>query len=126
MGVDHRHRTLYASIETSVRYLDNELDLLSRLWLFHAPFFAKTAAIFDPVHENTKEKLLQSTIGSILSGGVGCWRVKREQFAKGKQFYRVLPTIRPYIEKYLRAEEREPLLAGLEHYARLVRYLNVS
>jgi hypothetical protein len=42
------------------------------------------------------------------------------------QFYRVLPTIRPYIEKYLvQTEEREPMLARFgAAYAQLVRYLH--
>ena len=41
------------------------------------------------------------------------------------QFYRVLPTIRPYIEKYLaQVDESEELLARFgEAYAKLVRYL---
>jgi len=56
--VDHRHRTHYASIETSVRYLEDELvDLFSKLWLFHAPFLPATAvAIFDPEHDDTKDE----------------------------------------------------------------------
>jgi predicted ATPase len=48
---DHRHRTLFASIETSVRHLgDDARRLLSGLWLFHAPFLPETAAeIFAPL-----------------------------------------------------------------------------
>ena len=55
---EHRHRTLYACIDTSVRYLDAELaQLFSKLWLFHAPFLPGSAvAIFDPEHDNTKEE----------------------------------------------------------------------
>ena len=50
LGLDHRHRTFYACIDTSVRYLsDDQRTLLSRLWLFHAPFLPEYAvAIFDP------------------------------------------------------------------------------
>ena len=58
VGAEHRHRTLYACIDTSVRYLDAELaQLFSKLWLFHAPFLPGSAvAIFDPEHDNTKEE----------------------------------------------------------------------
>ena len=128
VGTEHRHRTLYASIDTSVRYLDAGLaDLFRKLWLFHAPFLPETAvAIFDPEHDDTKDEdspvydrlytlwrrgLLVREEGTVREGTV--------------QFYRVLPTIRPYIEKYLaRADEREQLLARFgEAYAKLVRYL---
>src|SRR5205807_10292601 len=53
-GIDHRHRTLYACIDTSVRYLDAELrSLFSKLWLFHAPFHPEAAAtIFEPPTED--------------------------------------------------------------------------
>jgi tetratricopeptide (TPR) repeat protein len=38
-SLDHRHRTLYASIETSVRSLDDNLRrLLAGLWVFHGWF----------------------------------------------------------------------------------------
>ena len=58
VGEHHRQRTLYANIETSVRYLDKEhRHLLSGLWLFHTPFLPQTAAeIFDPQVENTGER----------------------------------------------------------------------
>ena len=114
VGVDHRHRTLYASIETSVRFLDAELaDLFSKLWLFHAPFLPETAvAIFDPEHDDTKDGA--SPIYERLST---LWRrglltLETATLREGTiQFYHVLPTIRPYIEKYLaRIEESEQLL----------------
>ena len=52
----HRHRSLYACIETSLRYLNDDVrDLLSGLWIFHQPFLADTAvAIFDPGAEKTE------------------------------------------------------------------------
>jgi tetratricopeptide (TPR) repeat protein len=128
VGVEHRHRTLYASIETSVRYLDDGLnDLFSRLWLFHAPFLSETAAaVFDPEDGVSKEEA--SAVHDQLD--ILWWRglLAREEarLREGTlQFYSVLPTIRPYIEKYLtRADEREQLLARFgEVYARLVVYL---
>src|SRR5258707_15132267 len=47
---DHRHPTLYACIDTSVRSLEAEQrKLLSGLWVFHAPFLPETAAtIYGP------------------------------------------------------------------------------
>jgi tetratricopeptide (TPR) repeat protein len=128
VGAEHRHRTLYACIDTSVRYLNDELaDLLSKLWLFHAPFLPETAVeIFDPAHDDTKDEdspfydqlyrlwrrgLLAREEGTVREGTI--------------RFYRVLPTIRPYIERYLaQVEEREYLLARFgAAYAGLVRYL---
>ena len=129
MGVEHRHRTLYACIDTSVRYLDDELtDLLSKLWLFHAPFLPETAVeIFDPAHDDTKDEdfpiydqlytlwrrgLLAREEGTVREGTI--------------QFYRVLPTIRPYIEQYLaQTVDREQLLARFgAAYAGLARNLH--
>jgi len=54
-GRSHRHRTLYASIETSTRYLNDALrGLLSGLWIFHAPFLPETAAaVLDPESEQS-------------------------------------------------------------------------
>ena len=128
VGAEHRHRTLYACIDTSVRYLGAGLaGLFRKLWLFHAPFLPETAvAIFDPEYDDTKSEdspvydqlytlwrrgLLVREEGNVREGTV--------------QFYRVLPTIRPYIEKYLaRADEREQLLAMFgAAYAQVVRSL---
>jgi len=128
VGAEHRHRTLYACIDTSVRYLDAELaDLFSKLWLFHAPFLPGTAvSMFDPEHDDTKDEVspIYDRLYSLLRRGL----LVREAGTVREgmvQFYRVLPTIRPYIEKYLaRVEEREPLLARFgAAYAGLVRYL---
>jgi tetratricopeptide (TPR) repeat protein len=128
VSVDHRHRTLYTSIETSVRYLDDGLvDLFSRLWLFHAPFLPELAVeIFDPTHDDTKNedspvygKLYTLWRRGLLAG-------EERTYREGAiRLYRVLATIRPYIEHYLaRAKEREYLLARLgTAYAGLARNL---
>src|SRR6266699_1323976 len=61
VGTEHRHRTLYACIDTSVRYLDIKLaDLFSRLWLFHAPFLPKKAIVFliQNINERKKKNFL--------------------------------------------------------------------
>jgi tetratricopeptide (TPR) repeat protein len=129
VGTEHRHRTLYVCIDTSMRYLDAELaDVFSKLWLFHAPFLPGTAvAIFDPEHDETKDK-----DSPVYDQFYTLWRrglLMREEITVREgalQFYRVLPTIRPYIEKYLaQVEEREKLLEGFgEAHANLVRYLH--
>jgi tetratricopeptide (TPR) repeat protein len=128
VGVEHRHRTLYACIDTSVHYLDDELtDLLRKLWLFHAPFLPETTVeIFDPAHNDTKDEA-----SPVYDQLYTLWRrgllVREEGTVREGTipFYRVLPTIRPYIEKYLaRAEERESLLAAFgAAYAQLVHNL---
>jgi hypothetical protein len=128
VGAEHRHRTLYACIDTSVRYLDDELtDLLSKLWLFHAPFLPETAMeIFDPAHDDTKDEASPVNDRLYILWRRGLLVREEGTLREGTiQFYRVLPTIRPYIEQYLaRADEREPLLVGFgAAYAGLARYL---
>lgn len=126
--VGHRLRTLYACIETSVRYLDAALlHLFSKLWIFHAPFLPETAVdIFDPEFDETKgersliyDQLHALWLRGLLTRG-------RETLREGTlEFYSLPPTMRPYIEVYLaRAEEREELLAHFgAAYARLARFL---
>jgi tetratricopeptide (TPR) repeat protein len=128
VGTEHRQRTLYASIDTSVRYLDAGLaDLFRKLWLFHASFLPGTAvAIFDPEYDDTKSE--DSPVYDQLYTLWRCGLLAREEGTVREgtvQFYRVLPTIRPYIEKYLaQLDESEQLLERFgEVYAELVRYL---
>ncbi len=128
IGVDHRQRTLYACIETSVRYLDAALSqLFSKLWVFHAPFLPESAvAIFDPDFDDTKGKRspVYDQLHALWLRGLltNERQILRERMV---ECYSLLPTMRPYIEKYLaRAEEREELLARFgAAYARLARFL---
>ncbi|MSP14405.1 MAG: tetratricopeptide repeat protein [Chloroflexi bacterium] len=112
---DHRHRTLYAAIDTSVRTLAPELRaLLSGLWLFHAPFLAEmAAAIFDPDGEYPAS--VQSPVYDYLHT---LWQ--RSLLARSEhtvrdgtvRLYRLLPTVRPYTEYYMeQVVDREELLA---------------
>ena len=118
--LDHRHRSLYASIDTSVRYLSDDLHrLLSGLWLFHAPFYPATAAeIFAPleVDESNKAALekRQSEIKNSLLA------LQRRGLLVGEQrgfrddiltIYRLLPTMRPYVREMKQAFSEEQLLA---------------
>jgi len=131
-GIDHRHRTLYACIDTSVRYLDAELrTLFSKLWLFHAPFEPETAvAIFDPQAEDTEGS--QDKRSPIYDQLHTLWRrslLARETVTLREGtllLYRLLPTMHPYVEQYLaQKDERETLLAGFgAAYAQLVRFLH--
>ncbi len=128
VGLEHRQRTLYASIETSVRYLDAaHSQLFSRLWIFHAPFLPQSAVeIFDPDFDDTQGERspIYDQLRALWSRGL--LRLERKSLREGTwEFYSLLPTMRPYIEKYLaRAEEREELLARFgAAYARLARFL---
>jgi tetratricopeptide (TPR) repeat protein len=113
VGPEHRHRKLYACIETSVRSLTPALrSLLSGLWIFHAPFLADTTvAIFDSDAQETE--LQASPIRDQL------YQLQRRSLLTRKtvtardgilQLYMLLPTTRPYVEHYLeQAYDREAL-----------------
>jgi len=113
-GEDHRHRTLYASLETSVRYLPDELrQLLSGLWIFHAPFLPDIAvAIFDPTEYPEGQR---SPVYDQLHAlwGRGLLTVDLRRLRDGDVLlYHLLPTVRPFAERYLpQAHDREELLA---------------
>lgn len=104
--LDHRHRSLYACIDTSVRYLNADMrTLLSTLSIFHAPFLLEAAkALLGPgagESENTStsisEQLHQLWQRSLLAQKA--FTNRGETF----YFYHVLPTTRLYIEQYLPA-----------------------
>jgi hypothetical protein len=104
VGAAHRHRTLYACIETSVRYLDAELALFfSKLWLFHAPFLPSTAvSIFHTEHDEKTDtpSPVEDQLYALWQRGL----LTRETTTLREGtllYYRVLPTVRPYIEHYL-------------------------
>lgn len=129
LGPEHRQRTLYACIDTSVRYLDDELrTLLSKLWIFHAPFLPQIAVeICDPTEEQTEDTRSPVYDQLFALRQRGLLNLEETTLREGMvQLYRLLPTIRPYIEHYLaRAEEREQLLARFgKAYAGLVRFLH--
>ncbi len=115
LGPEHRHRTLNACIEMSVRYLDDNLRvLLSGLWVFHAPFLAEAAAaIFNPEHKDTEEHPfpLQNRLYILWQRGL----LVRETVTVREgilQFYRLLPIMRPYVEHLLEQHyAQEELLA---------------
>ena len=128
VGPAHRHRTLYASLETSVRYLSAELrELLSKLWMFHALFLPETAvAIIDPQTDQAQEKRspVYDRLHTLWQRGL----LTRETATTRDGtllFYRLHPTMRPYVEQYLAQQEEHEILLnrfGAE-YARLVRFL---
>jgi tetratricopeptide (TPR) repeat protein len=101
---DHRHRTLYASLETSVRYLDSDLrSLLSGLWIFHASFVSQTAAaIFDPMTEDTPSNSspVHDHLDALWQRGL-LVRESVDVHGEMLQFYRLLPTVRFYVKYHL-------------------------
>lgn len=128
VAVEHRHRTLYACIETSVRYFDANLRaFLSGLWVFHAPFLAQTAvAIFDPEAEDSEEipSRIRDDLHTLWLRGLLEHRTMTVRDGS-LTFYYLLPTTRPYVEQLLeQAYERESLLArfGIAYF-RLTSWL---
>jgi len=127
-GADHRHRTLYASIDTSVRYLDTTLrSLLSGLWIFHAPFLPETAStIFDPQAKDT-----ESDHSPVYDHLAVLWQrgLLTRQVAPLRDgpvlLYHLQPTMRPYTEQHLeQVHERKDLVAQFgATYADLVHFL---
>ena len=106
-AVDHRHRTLYASIETSVRYLDNaHKALLSGLWIFQSPYKPEIAAeIFTPPGlPEAEAKVQQKQIAERLQtlSRRGFLIREEETLADGKLIlYRTSPTVRLFAQHYL-------------------------
>ena len=125
VGVEHRQRTLYANVEYSVRFLSPELrGLLSKLWLFHAPFLPATAvAIFDPDRgeQQTERSPVEDQLLALWQRGL----LSRSGSEEGILLYHVQPVLRPYIEAHLAdASERESLLARFgAAYANFADYL---
>ncbi|GHO56158.1 tetratricopeptide repeat protein [Ktedonobacter robiniae] len=101
VGDEHRHRKLYASIETSVRYLNGDLrNLLSNLWIFQAPFLPEIARyIFDPDTEET-HSLVSTQLATLWQRGLLA-RITITARDGTQVLYYLLPTTRPYIQFYL-------------------------
>ena len=159
LSLDHRQRTFYACIDISVRSLtDDQRTLLSRLWLFHAPFLPEFAvAIFDPESlQNTESEEPGTDIegaGQETQSAESTQNTESEEDKKPRspiydqlykladrsllateiadlregslRYYRLLPTVHTYIERFLaHDEERASLLARFgAAYAHLARYL---
>ncbi|MBN1284118.1 MAG: CHAT domain-containing protein [Anaerolineae bacterium] len=107
-GEDHRHRTLYACIETSTRHLPDDLrDLLSGLWVFHAPFEPETAAdIFQP-HPPSPSPQAERGSQSVPDQLRALWQrslLERQEQNTAEGWvlmYRLLPALRLYVQHYL-------------------------
>ena len=125
-GPDHRHRTLFAAVDTSVRFLPVEArQLLSGLWLFRGAFLPETAVeLFDPDGEYPEGKHSPALDRLHLLWRRGLLEAEDKTFASGAvRLYRLLPGVRLYAEKHL---EQEYLLNELQErygqaYAGLVR-----
>jgi hypothetical protein len=111
-GLEHRQRTLYANFDYSVKWLPPELHaMLSRLWVFHAPFLPEAAvAIFDPQHDqNAKDRSsVEDQLFTLWQRGL---LIREKTIEQVLRFYRVPSVIRLYIEQYVATvAEGEPLL----------------
>ena len=127
-GEEHRHRKLYACIETSVRYLNDELrHLLRDLCIFHAPFLPETAvAIFDPDTKETKDTSSPVRTHLHLLWQRGLLTREIITVRDGTLlFYYLLPTTRPYVEHHLTFTTPQDALYTRfgEQYARIVRHI---
>jgi predicted ATPase len=116
---DHRHRKLFAAIDTSVRFLPESLRLLlSGLWVFAGAFLPKTAVeVFDPEGEYGEGE--HSPVLDDLNTLWGRSLLEREMrtFREGRMLlYRLLPVVRVYIRQYL--EQAQPEDSLLERHAR--------
>jgi tetratricopeptide (TPR) repeat protein len=110
---DHRQRTINSIFDYSARDLDKNLkSLLSKLWIFHAPFQpAAAVAIFDPEHDSKS-----GTRSPDEDGLHALWQrglLNREETGSDDLLlYSIQPVMRTYIEHYLaNPGERESLLA---------------
>ncbi|GLV54656.1 hypothetical protein KDH_15030 [Dictyobacter sp. S3.2.2.5] len=104
VGKEHRHRKLYASIETSIRYLNNDLRaILGNLWIFQAPFLPGIArSIFDPDTEETDNRSspVDTQLKVLWQRGLLAHMAVTAHDGSAELYY-LLPTTRPYIEKHL-------------------------
>jgi len=103
---DNRHRTLYSSIETSVRYLNNDQKyLLNFLWVFHASFQSEMlSGILKNLGEANPLLLDNASVTVALQSLSEKGLLLREvtTFDGGESFlFRTLPAIRIYIQGYL-------------------------
>jgi len=73
---DHRHRTLYASIETSVRYLDADMRFLLMDCGFHARFLPETA--WQSLTRRLREPKIHHRSSRSAPCPLATWPVSRE------------------------------------------------
>jgi tetratricopeptide (TPR) repeat protein len=125
-AADHRHRTLYASIETSTRYLsEDERALLSGLWIFQSPFQPQVVSqIFAPSdlpEAKTHQEQIFERLNILYRRGLLLREI--ETLSDGSiLLYRNLPTVRLFASHYLeQTQSVETLLArmGKAHAALL-------
>jgi tetratricopeptide (TPR) repeat protein len=117
-SLDHRHRSLNACIETSVRYLDADLRILfAKLQIFHAPFPAAVAVSILASEPETEDEHLSSQIVQHLEILTRRSLLTRRQFSLRDgilTLYYILPAMRPYLEHHLSGLlDRQALLARL-------------
>jgi tetratricopeptide (TPR) repeat protein len=104
---DHRHRTLFASIETSVRYLDNSTrHLLSILWVFQSFFLPETLieVLTSPglleIHAKVQQKQVYEHLHTLF---LGCLLVQERKTLDSGEIllYCISPIVRLFAQHYL-------------------------
>lgn len=128
---EHRHRTLFAAIDTSTRYLPEEArQLLSGLWIFRGAFLPETAVeVFDPDTEYPEGEHSPVYDRLHLLWQRGLLEREKLTFQQGSvQLYRLLPGVRLYARQYLeQGKSAEWLLARHGRaYSGLVRGCTLS
>ena len=124
----HRHHSLFASIETSVAFLTDDLKtVLSSLWVFAAPFLPETAAEIlasqegDEVEIEARKKEIINHVHILHRRGLLV--AERRTFTDGTLLtYRLLPTMRLYAREMEQDYPEAQLLARFgAAYDRLVQ-----
>lgn len=115
---DHRHQTLYSSVETSTRYLnDSEKRLLSILWIFHTFFQAETVEKIVNRLENARQASYNlANIGTQLQSLARRSILQQEIVqvdGKPETLYRVHPAIRLFIQNYMPQIYQQDVLLNL-------------
>src|SRR5579884_687324 len=111
--LDHRQRSLYASIQTSVQYLNKyQKKLLSRLWIFQTFFLPEIATkVCEPARVPIvlNQQQTPHLLKALWQRGLLSHEVITVE-GRTLEFYRLLPITRMYIEQYMwKAQEREEL-----------------
>src|SRR5690606_29005566 len=108
------------AIDTSVQYLDgDQRRLLSGLWIFNAPFLPEVAAsIFDAFDPNIEQRSdderspVMDWLNELWGRGLLTRSLAPVRDAD-VLMYRLLPTVRLYVERYMEKEHpRDDLLTA--------------
>lgn len=134
--LEHRHRSLNACIEISLRYLDEGTrTLLGQLWVFHASFQPQAViAMLDETFsylpffpEQPSQHVLITQLQTLWTRGL-LTRESISQQENALSLYRLFPVMRFYIEQHLRQKQEHSMLLSRfgSVYASLVHELSLQ